>query len=89
VNPEKEKLVAIYKLVHPILRMLKMGETGTILCSREHAIEDVRSYVMMYAFHKGKWFKLKHDRSSNVLYALRAPPPPWEKPPEDSEPEEL
>jgi hypothetical protein len=89
MDPEKQKLISIAKHVHSVLRNLKMGEIGTIPCSKEYPTEEVRSYATAYAFHKRKWFKLKHDPVSNIIYAERAPPPPWERPPEDSEPEEL
>lgn len=88
VEPEKKKLQDIAKVVHAALFKLKMGQTGTILCSKELPFEEVKEYVMAYAFHKRKWFKTRHDQVSNVLYAERSPPPPWEKEEEHVEPDE-
>jgi hypothetical protein len=69
--------------------MLKMGETGAIACSKEFPFEDVHEYVRAYSLHKRKWFKMRHDTVSNIVYAERAKPPPWEKPIAIEEEEEL
>jgi len=88
MDPEKQKLQNISKHVHSVLRTLKMGETGTVACSREMKPEELQLYMVAYAFHKRKWFEIKHDKVSNVLYAKRAAPPPWDHAPEEEESEE-
>lgn len=83
----KKHLMDLSRLVHQSLRMLKMGETGSIPCSREFSADAIREYTIAYALHKKKWFKLTHDEATNVIHAERAPPPPWDKPEEEEEPD--
>lgn len=85
MDPEKKHLQDLSKFIHDAVRMLKMGETASISCSKYPA-EDVRNYLMAYSFHKKKWFETKYDKTSKLLTAKRAPPPPWER--EEEAPEE-
>ena len=88
MDQEKQKLQKISKHVHSVLRTLKMGETGTVGCSRDMNPEELREYIIAYAFHKRKWFEIKYDKVSNVLHAKRAAPPPWDHQKVEEEPEE-
>ena len=86
-RPEKEELKKISTLVHEALRGLKMDETGYIECAK-HPFEEVRNYLVAYAFHKHKWFDIKYDPNSKIITAVRSIPPPWETIPQKDEMEE-
>jgi hypothetical protein len=75
INSEKERLTGLAKHAQTILRRLRMGEIGTISCSKLYPLDEVRSYVYGYAFHKNKWFDIKTDNVSNSLVVTRAPRP--------------
>lgn len=85
----KEQLTAIGHHVHQAVRMLKLGETATISCSSNYPTTEVRQYLMAYSFHKRKWFEVKHDATSNVLYATRVMMPSFIEQPEEEEPDAL
>lgn len=89
MEDEKQHLNQISTIVHSALKTLKMGETGTVACSKQFSADELREYVTAYAFHKRKWFNIKHDAVSNVLFCERAPPPPWDKPKEEEDEEEV
>jgi hypothetical protein len=85
-----EHLDGLYNLAHPILKRLKMGDTGTIQCSKEYPSEEVMQYVMAYAGHKDKWFDpVKYDKATDTVSAKRAPVPNWETVEEIDTEEEL
>jgi hypothetical protein len=84
-----EHLDGLSNLVHDVLKRLKMGETGAITCTKEYPPEEVQLYVTAYAFHKNKWFEVRYDKASNVVYAKRAEQPNWEVPDEIDREEEL
>ena len=86
---EKQKLTQLSKIVHDALRMLKMGETGTITYNKEFTADMIEEYIVAYAFHKSKWFKTKTDPVSQTIYAVRSAPPPWPKPETIPEEEEI
>jgi hypothetical protein len=73
-----EFLDGLSALVHDVLKRLKMGETGTIQCSKQYPAEEVRLYVMAYGMHKRKWFEAKEDKASNAIHATRTALPNWE-----------
>ena len=77
MEPEKKKLVALGKTVHEALRLLKIGDTGTIKVG-DLPPEEVKNYVWAYAMHKGKWFDCKYDATAKVFTAVRKDPPPWD-----------
>jgi len=87
MDPEKQKLLDLALHVHRALRMLKMGESATISCGTKFPHEEVSQYVVAYAFHKKKWFSTKFDPTSEIIYATRSPPPPWEKEEIEEEPD--
>jgi hypothetical protein len=72
---EKERLTAMAKHTTDVLRKLKMGQQGTISCSAAYPMDDVRSYIYGYAFHKKKWFEVKTDSVANSLVVTRAERP--------------
>ena len=88
MDPQKEHLLTVANRVHASLRKLKMGETATITCSKTFPFEEVRNYIWAYAFHKGKWFDCEYNKTTLVLFAKRAPPPPWQDPSLDDDPDE-
>lgn len=73
-----EHLDGLSTLVHDVLKRLKMGETGTIICTKEYPSDEVLLYVTGYAMHKEKWFETHYDKASNVVHAKRSPIPNWE-----------
>jgi hypothetical protein len=85
---EKMKLTEMSAVVHGALKGLKMGETGTITCTKAFTMDEVREYITAYAFHKNKWFQVKADSVSNTLYCERTERPNWDVPDEDPEEEE-
>jgi len=89
MEPEKRKLVDMSNIVHNALKTLKMGQIGTVACSKQFSADELREYVTAYAFHKNKWFNVKHDAVSNVLFCERTTPPPFEKPESEADEEEL
>jgi hypothetical protein len=89
MDDDKKRLAAVSRYVHTSLRMLKMGQTGTISCNKDYPVETIKEYVMAYAFHKRKWFKVSYDKMNQVIYAERAPPPPWDHGATEREEEEL
>ncbi len=89
MEEEKEKLQKISKIVHEALRMLKMGEAATLSYNKEFTADALSEYIIAYAFHKSKWFKVKVDPVNQTLTALRSAPPPWPKEEVEPEPEEL
>ena len=72
---EKERLTSLAQHTIDVLRKLKMGQQGTISCSREFPMDDVRGYIYGYAFHKKKWFEVKTDSVANALIVTRAERP--------------
>ena len=74
-----EHLDGLSKMVHEGLKRLKMGETGSVACSREYPPDEVRVYVMAYGMHKNKWFETSHDRATNTVIAKRIKEPDWVK----------
>jgi hypothetical protein len=85
MSAEKKHLEALNELVHLRVKTLKMGDAGTIPCTREFPVDEVRQYLFAYATHKKtKWFTAKHDPVSNVLHVVRVPLP---KPPSRGEPD--
>ena len=87
MESEKMKLKEMSAVVHDALRTLKIGDTGTITCTKAFALDEVREYITAYAFHKNKWFKVKADSVSNTLYCERTELPKWDAP-EEEDPEE-
>jgi hypothetical protein len=85
---QRKKLDVLSKHVHSALRMLKIGDTGTISCGKKFPLAEVRPYVIAYAFHKRKWFELKHDVVSDTLQATRVKVPSFLPVVEPDEPEE-
>jgi hypothetical protein len=85
---EQEKLNMLSKHVHSALRMLKIGDTGTISCSKRFPMAEVKQYVIAYAFHKRKWFELTYVVVSNTLQATRVKMPSFLPVVEPDEPEE-
>ena len=73
-----EHLDGLSNIVHDVLKRLKMGETGTITCSKEYPHEEVRLYVNAYALHKKKWFETRYDKASNAITAKRTEQPKWD-----------
>jgi hypothetical protein len=84
-----EFLDGLSALVHDVLKRLKVGQTGTIQCSKEYPTEEVRLYALAYAMHKRKWFTIKEDKASNAIVATRTELPDWEVTEEDDKEEEL
>lgn len=76
---DKQKLEALAKHVHEALRMLKMGDVGTISCGKQFKMDEVWWYVIAYGIHKEKWFKMRKDNVSEVIFAERAEPPKKDK----------
>lgn len=89
MEPEKQKLIEMSTIVHGALKSLKMGDTGIITCSKKFSSDELREYVTAYAFHKNKWFNVKHDAVANVLFCERTTPPPFEKPETEEDEEEM
>jgi len=86
MEAEAQKLKDMSVIVHAALKALKIGETGTITCKKPFTSDELQSYVTAYGFHKNKWFNVKHDAVSNVLFCERSNPPPiggWGKKDED------
>ena len=83
-----EQLASLGKHVHNTLRVLKVGDTGTITCGKAYPAGEVKQYVIAYAFHKRKWFELKHDRTADLFYAKRVEPPSFLPPSDPDEFEE-
>jgi hypothetical protein len=88
MEEEKQHLNEMSVIVHAALKTLKMGETGTVSCSKQFNANELREYITAYAFHKNKWFAVKHDAVSNVLFCERVPQPSWDKPKEDKDADE-
>ena len=84
-----EHLNDISQYVHPILKRLKMGETGTVAATKQFPIEELQMYVQAYAMHKEKWFDTKYDATSKILYCTRVTPMPWDIPDEVDDDEEV
>jgi len=84
-----EFLDSLSERVHEALKRLKLGQTGTIRCSKEFPEIEVRSYVTAYAMHKDKWFEMKYDKATDTVYAKRIEIPSWEKADEFDDEEEL
>ena len=76
-------------MVHDVLKRLKIGDTGSITCTKEFPPEEVRLYVTAYAFHKKKWFAAQYDKVSNTVRCSRGEMPSWVKLVEDDKEEEL
>jgi hypothetical protein len=75
-----EYLDGLHDLVHEGVKRLKIGQTGTIQCSKQYPEKEVQLYVVAYAMHKEKWFETKYDKAGDVVYAARVEVPNWEKP---------
>ncbi len=88
VKARKKYFASLHHHVHSALRLLKMGERSTISCTKEFPMPELMMYVQAYALHKGKWFDLHLEHTSNVIHATRAKPPPWDPVPEEYEYEE-
>jgi hypothetical protein len=88
MDPEKKHLNDIAARVHQALRKLKKGQTGTIACDKECKVDEVRQYMLAYAYHKQKWFNVRHDAVSDILYVERVAVPPLRGPAEDDDPDE-
>jgi uncharacterized protein (DUF2249 family) len=71
-------LDALHKLVHEAVKRLKMGESGTVQCSKQYPEIEVRQYAMAYAMHKNKWFELKYDKAGDVVHVTRVEVPSFE-----------
>jgi len=84
-----EYLDGLSKIVHEALKRLKLGDTGTIQCSKNYPATEVLLYVQAYGLHKRKWFESKYDRATDAVHATRGTPPPWDKPDEIDAEEEL
>jgi hypothetical protein len=84
-----EHLDGLSHIVHDVLKRLKMGETGTITCSKEYQHEEVRLYVNAYALHKHKWFETRYDKATNTIIAKRTEQPKWNSPDKLDSEEEL
>jgi hypothetical protein len=89
MEEQKHHIIQMSTIVHTALKALKMGETGTVVCSKQFSADELREYITAYAFHKNKWFTIKHDAVSNVLFCERAPLPRWDKPKEVDDEEEI
>lgn len=86
---DKDKLNDLSKHCHNVVRMLKIGDTGVIPCTKEFSATDIKHYMVGYAFFKHKWFEVNHDAVSNVIYAKRVVVPsflPMKEPDEFEEP---
>lgn len=70
-----EFLDGMSALVHEAVKRLKMGQSGTIQCSKQYPESEVRQYTMAYALHKEKWFDLTFDKATNVMHATRVEQP--------------
>jgi hypothetical protein len=89
VDPQKQHLVTIASRVHRAVRKLKKGETGTISCGKDCPVEEAKQYLVAYAYHKQKWFEVRFDSVSAILYAQRIEPPALKTPEEDNDPDEI
>ncbi|HET9538087.1 MAG TPA: hypothetical protein VFP43_22530 [Mesorhizobium sp.] len=89
MDPEKEHLEEIADRVHNALRKLKMGESGSVACDKEHKRHDVEFYLMAYAKHKNKCFDVKYDAVSELLHCVRVEVPPLKQFKEDEDPDEI
>lgn len=72
---ELEHLAALYKHCHGVVRSLKIGDIGTIPCTKEFPAAEIKGYMIGYAFHKRKWFTVKHDAVASVIFAERVTVP--------------
>jgi hypothetical protein len=88
MDPEKKHLQDVASRVHQALRKLKLGQGSTIACDKEIKSDEVRQYLLAYAYHKQKWFNVRHDAVADILYVERVPVPPLRGPEEDDDPDE-
>lgn len=84
-----EFLDGLSEHVHEGLKRLKIGDTGTIQCSKKFPEKEVQLYVTAYAMHKSKWFEMRYDKAGEIVYAKRVEVPDWEKIETFDEEEEL
>jgi hypothetical protein len=89
MEAEAQKLKEMSVLVHAALKTLKIGETGTITCKKPFTPDELHGYVTAYGFHKNKWFEIKHDAVSNVLFCKRSDPPPIGRGKKDEDEDEV
>jgi hypothetical protein len=73
-----EHLDGLSNHVHDVLKRLKMGQTGSIPCTKEYPAEEIRAYALAYALHKEKWFETGYDKTTNTVTAKRIEMPDWE-----------
>lgn len=86
IRAAKKRLMEIYDLVHEAVRMLKIGESGTISLGK-FSREEVQSYLIGYGGHKKKWFDATYDKTSRALRVTRGKPLPHDKPKKESKEE--
>jgi hypothetical protein len=72
---EQDKLKALGKYVHDTLRLLKIGGSGAISCTKQFSARDIMEYIVGYSFYKRKWFETKHDSVANAVLVKRVPVP--------------
>lgn len=70
-----EFLDGLYNLAHPVLKRLKMDDSGVIPCSKQYPSQEVLMYVQGYAFHKHKWFEVRYDKATDAVHVKRTVPP--------------
>lgn len=79
IQTAKQRLMEIYEVVHEAVRMLKIGDSGTISLGK-FSHEEVSNYLIGYGGFKHKWFDQTYDKTARVIRVTRGKPLPHDEP---------